>query len=49
MKIDDKVAGSVQDAGTPLRQGYGGVYRFAKEGTATVNVLGFAAKSAEIA
>ncbi len=42
----DEVVGQAQDATDPLTQGYGGVYLYSKEGTATVNVLGFAARTA---
>lgn len=46
MKINDDVVGQAQDAASPLTEGYGGVYLYAKKGTATVNVLGFAARTA---
>lgn len=48
MKINDKVVGTATDD-TPYTAGYGGVYLLSKEGTATINVLSFAARTATLA
>lgn len=48
MKINDEVVGSVADD-SPLTAGYGGIYLYSDSGSATVNVLSFAARSAEAA
>jgi hypothetical protein len=49
MKVNDEVVGSVEDDDAPLPQGYGGIYLYSKAGKTTVNVLSFAAKTAELA
>jgi len=49
MKVNDEVVGSVEDGDAPLPQGYGGIYLYSKAGRTTVNVLSFAARTAELA
>jgi hypothetical protein len=45
MTVNGKEVGRSADADAPFAAGYGGVYLLARNGSATINVLGFAARS----